>query len=482
MKTGLAILFFLITPLGLFGQNDSAYSKKHPSKLLLEDFDYLVNALEKTHPGLYWHTDTAEFINWMGFLRETIRNTDSLTETEFYRKAALLNFAISCAHTSIDFSGKHEQWWKQKALLLPFNIITLNGKYYVYQNYSNDTLLDVGSEIIAIDGRPINEIIDIIFQYIPADGHNSSRRKNVLKTGFYFYYSLAIKESAPTYKIKCTPKGLNNSTITTVKGITYKTLNEKRSSLKKPISPIHFSLIDSVDAGILKIATFRKDLFEKEGVDFEKTLDSVFNVLKEKNTGNLIIDLRDNGGGLSEYGAALISYLSPQPFVYCKNQWLTTDSLFSFMEYDIPETFLGFPAGIVKEDNGYKWKKHSVLGTRQNKPNYFNGRVYIITNGRCASTTVEVVSLAKTYKLAKIVGEEAGGSYKGNTSGVTGTVVLPHTKLVVSIPLVRFEMPVDPLNSSGLLPDYNIKPTIEEWLMGTDTEMETVIGLIKKTK
>ena len=43
--------------------------------------------------------------------------------------------------------------------------------------------------------------------------------------------------------------------------------------------------------------------------------DSMFTDLREKNISNLIIDIRDNGGGHSRVGDILLRYISPEPFI-----------------------------------------------------------------------------------------------------------------------------------------------------------------------
>lgn len=481
LKALLSYLIFLVTITGLSQSFNP--DKKFAARQLVQDFDYMSTALEKAHPGLYWHVDTNKFDDWKETIRETILRGDSLTETEFLRKAMLLTFPIGCSHTSIDFSEAHENWWQQNALLLPFNLFEADGKYYVYQNYSGNAILDFGTEILEIDGVPINRIFEQISLAVPSDGGNLSRIKNVLKTGFYYYYSFAIKESSEKYEVICLPKGKNDTATIIINGITKTQLDTKRNALNKKLPPIECSVNEELNTAVLTIRSFRKDLMDNAGVDYNRFLDSFFVLSGVLEYKNLVIDLRNNGGGLSEYGANLISYLSPKPFVYCANQWLTSDTLFNFIDYDIPETFQGFPKGVVKEDGGYKWKKHSILGVRNNdSTNYFKGKVYFITNGKCASTSTEVLSAVRTYKLGTIVGEEAGGSYKGNTSGVTGTIILPYTKAIVTIPMVRYEIPINKQNTKGLRPDYVITPTIDDWLNNRDVEMDFVLKQIGENK
>ena len=80
------------------------------------------------------------------------------------------------------------------------------------------------------------------------------------------------------------------------------------------------------------------------------------------------------------------------------------------------------------------------------------------------------------------MGEEVGGTYKGTTGGVMGTLFLPNTKLEVRIPLVRYEMAINHDNKSGLLPDYPVTRSAQDLLLGKDTEKEFVLDLIRNRK
>jgi hypothetical protein len=485
MKTRLARLLFLIIPLRLFGQSDSVYSKKYPSNVLLQDFDFLVSALSKTHPALIWQKQPYSFINNAAYLKKQIAQSDSLTENEFLSFAAKLNSAIQCAHTNISPSDAYDSWWKKEALLLPFNIIWARGNYYIYQNYSPDTTLSFGTQILAINGMPIKDIISKLFYYIPADGMNRTKKFFALRASFYRYYSYYIQQSSPTYTITYKKTEGEEKDSLVVAGISKDQLNTARDKLnnQKDNRPINAKSIDSLNTVVLSIPTFREDLFNDAGISFTNYLDAFFARLKTDSTQNLVIDLRDNGGGLSEYGAVLLSYLTDTAFVYCKNMWLANNTLFDFIEYDVPKTFEGFPQGIVKENGRYKWTKHSVLGWRQPAKNNFKGKVYVIINGGCSSTTAEIISLLKTQKQAVLIGEEMGGKYKGNNSGITGHITLPNTKITAKIAMVEYELAVDEENNQDFVfPDFLVWPTINDIKTGLDAEMDFTLNLIKDQK
>lgn len=479
MKNLLGFLALIVIYLPLRAQDNFNPAKKYSPTELLHDYDFLISTLKQTHPSLYWHTAEGDFEKYIKDTRTSIANGDSLTEIDFLQQVALLNNYIHCAHTSFDVSTGYETWWKENAPLIPFNLIEVEGKYY---EYLNDTF--PGVEIHAINGQPIDEIIETILPYIPADGSNQSRKKRVLKRGFYWYYYLYVNDTSTRFDITYSTINTTGKQIAHLNAIHKKTIDEARAKLKstKPKEVLNFEFLNNENTGVLTIPTFRQDLIEEGGQNFTEYLDSVFSLLNNSGIKNLVIDLRDNGGGLSEYGAVLLSHIAQKPFEYCKTQRLICDTLISYIDYDIPETFDGFPKGIVKEVDGYKWKKHSVLGTRQPAKNPYQGMVYIITNGKGASTTSEVISVVKTNKLAYIVGEEVGGTYKGTTGGVMGTLFLPNTKLEVRIPLVRYEMAINPDNKSGLLPDYPVTRSVKDWLLGKDTEKEFVLDLIRNRK
>ena len=124
---------------------------------------------------------------------------------------------------------------------------------------------------------------------------------------------------------------------------------------------------------------------------------------------------------------------------------------------------------------------HPNLGIQKNLNPTFKGKVYILINGGSFSATGECTSVIHFHKKALFVGEECGSGYYGNTSGFVPTLILPHTKIRVRIPLVRYTMAVSGyLSDRGIIPDYPVIPTIKDILNGKDTELDAVIKLIKK--
>jgi C-terminal processing protease CtpA/Prc len=198
-------------------------------------------------------------------------------------------------------------------------------------------------------------------------------------------------------------------------------------------------------------------------------------------TKTLILDLRNNGGGADELGKLLLSYLLDKPFKYYDDLVINARE-FSFQKYtNLPKSL---PAdALERQPNGkYRFVKHPNWGLQQPSKPAFAGKVFILINGGSFSTTAEFLSQAHFHKRATFIGEESGGGYYGNTSGVVARLTLPHTKAVVYVPLMTYYMAVKGYKAAahGVLPDHPIRYTIEELLEGKDKELALALELARK--
>ena len=154
-----------------------------------------------------------------------------------------------------------------------------------------------------------------------------TRKYYSLRRGFYRYYSYYWDCVSKSFTIGFETANGELSEIEII-GIRKEVFDSRRKELEDGHnSPVSFKFLESNSTAVLKVESFRNDLMEKENIVFKDYVDSCFTQLKQSKTKNLVIDLRDNGGGYSEYGAILYSYLSDTAFEYCKNQIVTTDKL-----------------------------------------------------------------------------------------------------------------------------------------------------------
>jgi C-terminal processing protease CtpA/Prc len=241
-----------------------------------------------------------------------------------------------------------------------------------------------------------------------------------------------------------------------------------------------FQLLDAAAIAVMNIHGFSEFVDPKHRKTLAEFFQESFDAMKQKGTKTLILDVRNNGGGEDELGKRLLSYPLDQPFHYY-DRLVINARQFGFNKYaqlsDIPAD------AVERMSNGkYRVVRHPNLGIQQPSKPTFSGKVLILMNGHSVSTTAEFLAQAHFHKRAKFIGEESGGAYYGNTSGVVPAVTLPNTKLIVYVPLVAYYLAVNGYEAAahGVLPDYPVRDRIEELIEGKDKELDLALELARQ--
>jgi C-terminal processing protease CtpA/Prc len=105
--------------------------------------------------------------------------------------------------------------------------------------------------------------------------------------------------------------------------------------------------------------------------------------------------------------------------------------------------------------------------------------VFALVNGGSFSATGEVASVLRVHDRVIFIGEETGAGRTGNSSGIMVGLTLPESKITITIPLVGYYMPIEPgpRPERGIMPDYEVLPTVEDLLTGRDAVMERALEL-----
>ena len=92
-----------------------------------------------------------------------------------------------------------------------------------------------------------------------------------------------------------------------------------------------------------------------------------------------------------------------------------------------------------------------------------------------------MTAILKEHNRATFIGEEPGGNPIENISGVQYFLTLPATGNRILMPFIRFKMNVDFENTGrGILPDYPVRPSINDIINGHDKVMAFTLDLIQK--
>jgi C-terminal processing protease CtpA/Prc len=132
----------------------------------------------------------------------------------------------------------------------------------------------------------------------------------------------------------------------------------------------------------------------------------------------------------------------------------------------------------------YELVNRSNLGLQQPASPHFGGQVLILIDGQGFSTSAEFAAVAHASGRAIFIGEETSGSYYGNDSGITPTIVLPNTKLRIDVPLIAYYTAVTGTHDldRGVLPDCDITYSIADELAGRDRALDTALEIASGQK
>ena len=440
----------------------------------------MVGSLQDFHPGLYWYRSRQELED---IFKVTVAKLDHpMSEHEYLRVLGSVISKIGCGHTQLRLSDSTYQAYREENNYFPLSVIVLDNKLYATQSVDNS--IDAGNEILSINDLSTDSLIRIFKESHWTEGLHHSIMYNEISRYFKHYsYSIFIG-NAEQYVIEYIDSEGNRR----------KSVLEK--DLKKYSSPIvdytfsdnlnlSFYSVNEISAAILDVNVFFDWKKEGKKYKFSKELSKAFEKIDASGVDNLVIDLRDNGGGRAPY--ELFSYLYDSNFTFFDRMEFILDKESAYAKYCEPKLSKLWISRQTKKsnqinDSTYQLKNEPMLKEQEpSKPQFF-GNLYILINGGCFSATSDLAALIKSHKLATFVGTETGGSYYGNTSMEDAWVTLQNSEVRVKIPLVRHFLPVEPVIplGRGVIPDYQVEQSITDLKNGVDTQMEFVFTLLKE--
>ncbi|MCK0147105.1 S41 family peptidase [Arenibacter sp. F26102] len=444
---------------------------------LKEDFQLFRTALEEAHPGIYRYEDKSVLDDSFNVVAKALAGP--LTQQEFYKKLNPIVAKIGCGHTKLMPSEDNGFiYYYNTENLFPLKLFLEGHKAYVLSSYDSSIKIKPGTEIIAINGMAIKDIINGLLNNLFSDGHNQSFKYYELNRYFSALFSnFYLEEGKGQDKISITYMDHRRNGIMDLPVVSYQRIKEIDDEEMNEI-PYQLEFKDG-NTALLTLRTFWPN---DEKYNFEGFLKQSFATINDKNIQNLILDLRGNEGGKDGYGTLLLSYLMDTEFRYYDKLVLATNERFSFMEHaQLPEGYDQLRSLITQtEDGEFRWEHNENLHIQIPQENRFTGEVFVLIDGACFSVTSEFSAVAHYLHRATFIGDETGGGYYGNNSGAFAIVTLPNSKLKLGIPLMAYYTAVKDYEfiDRGIVPHYQVQPTITGVLLGRDEVMEKVVAII----
>ena len=408
-------IFTIIIPIVL---TSNSFSQSIDIQSWTEDIDFYKTNLEKNHIDLYNTISKVEFEQEMQKLKS---NLNKKTDTDVIIDLMQLTRKIGDGHTAFSLRGVETH-------LFPIEIYKVNGQWRVIK--TTEKYKDIlGKELIAIDGKPMKQVEDEvskIAQYVENEQSKITRVAQYSMISELLYgLHLTQKEFDAIFtfldenerKTEVTLKSLNSKDY--YENVEFKSLETVIPEIDKPINTKHdylwFSPIKTTQAIYIKFESYPS--FE----EMETFGASVLNHINNNNIKQIVIDLRNNGGGDFFVGTFLAYYLN------------LADNI--------------------------DWKSG----------------VYVLTDKVTFSAATSNASQFRQILNAKIVGEPTGSNPTGYQD--MGQFTLPNSGMIVTYSkrLFRFQDKV----TQGVQPDVLIKYNWQSYSKGIDNMIEWVINDIK---
>lgn len=489
----LKILFFLLLPAIVISQNE-----KWPTEKLKQDLTIFREIREKANSGLYKYRTKQQI--------DSIYNT---AFSELNEPQTLLGFYKIILKIT-DFEGS-----LHNDTTLPDDFKNSSGSYFPFPvklvennlliNFKNKEL-PLGSKIHSLNGIKIKDILRSLDKYYTTDGYNISGKSIGIGRSFakYFEMEYGFKKSfLVEYSLPHKTK-LLSKIIFGVSDENRKTNFKHRFSL--PIDSLQYATAEkkysfktiSKNTAILSIHTFAigRNAADPKHLVYKTYLESCFSFLsKNTNIKNLIVDVRNNGGGTDPNDIMTFSYLAQKPYRENANAYVNFQEI-PFSEYFVYEETEPQKKEEEKKDfeNDLKEEFPTFKNDRfiqsdqfnallQPDKNHFKGQIYLLISPRIASAGSLFASLVTGNTNAITIGEETMGGYFGHNGHTPVEYELPNTKIKTQFSIVNLEQDVptkeNQIFGRGVIPDYEVKQTLNDFLNNRDTQLEYTLKLIK---
>lgn len=375
--------------------------------------------------------DLVPQVNWDSIYRAYIPKVLAAQDkSEYYRVLTKFYNHLNDGHSLIIAPN---ELWDEMYATLPIRTKLLDDKVVITRLKSTDevyALLQPRTIIHKINGQPVQEYTEANIAPLIASStpHDLQAR---LYSHFFTRGNLAepvsLELETPEGKVftHSFPRKAMGQLFPSAKDYSYKKLNDSTS--------------------LLTINTFMQ-------ADVIKLYDSIFQGPHPK---NLIVDLRENGGGNGGNGFALIGYLTGEPFPMSKQ---------IMRRYKPVQRAWGGEPDIL-EIGDYTWKP-------QNK-SVFTGKVIVLSGPDTYSAAEDFISSFKHIKRGTVIGETTGGS-----TGQPLTFQLPFGGMGVVCAKRDLLPDWNEFVGVGIAPDVVVKPTLQAYLAGKDEAMEAALKML----
>ncbi len=448
------LLIFLLLCIACMGRAQKI-SDLSPEQLK-EELGLLEQALAKYNPAMYAYNSKAAFHQRIVEIQKTI--IEPIGAIHYFK---LLCWAVAGANEAhLTVGSQKDAFYKgffgDEYKSLPLGVRYIGDKIYVWRNFSSDSTLEQGDEILSINGHSAAAIRQQIFKYTASDGAIETSKQNRLSKELSARYFWFI-EQPDFFTVEYRKKGSEQSQELELAALSRPEMSKwsirrgYKTDQPKGIAKFYNFYINNGVAHLI-LRSFDEEIAKENDIKAYTFYERIFKRLRQNKIKNLVIDVRDNIGGMKEFGDDML------PFVLKKNR-----------------------KGIYRELISWNGEKVEAAFPKRSRW-AFKGDLYILVNGGTFSTAAHIAKYLREFAEATTIGEETGSRYEGFAAGNYHHYFLPYSQIRIGIPnkwVKNIISEKQQTKNRGLIPDYPITLSIDDMMEGRDRVREKAEELIK---
>lgn len=434
---------------------------------MVNDLVQLNESIQEIHPSPFLYiTDS---VYYQSYKKALSAASTEKTVLEFAQIVADFVHGIKDSHTNFNPRDLLFQANRKKTVV-PFYLKEINGKYFLDKIYLES--LPIGCEILQVNEFKTDSLYQLSKRFCFREGDAFLPQTEIASKMAGIVFNLFNTAPIITFKY-VSFKGDTLSKI--CPALTVKKMMRMKNWYDSEELTYYF---DKNNVAVLTVKSFETGNLSK----YKKQVDFFFSEVERKKCKNVVIDLRDNRGGLILAQEYLISYLNKakvnqqMTYLYKRSKFDRFSLLPFYQRWQFQKKArLVYPRGIISKEYDFF---QSPLGTvktilydylPKNQMNkVYEGECTLVINGFSMSASALFASWFRDNQRGKIIGSPCMGPMSG-TFGNSATIRLKNSQFPIMISTLKFTpTKYEKIQLEPIQPDVLIQKNVNDLIQKSD--------------
>ena len=456
---------------------------RFPVEVVREDLKFLYETLQRAHYDLFASNRREEFDREYERIQASI--DEPLTAIQVNRLLQPFVALARHGHCNIEFpANSYIAYLRGGGTVFPLNLFFEEQRVRVLDNYSSDPTIIAGDEIVSINGRSMEIVLESIHRHVSGENAHSKNVQIEMLTFPRLFW--IVNGACETFTLGISRAGtaVVETEVPAISGGAF----EDRMGRKKAVSDPSREFAVMGDVAYLRPGAFYNvpktgslqisaDMLDNTA--FTAFLDECFAEIRESGLDDLIIDLRGNPGGASTFSNPMVAFFASEPFIGGSSLSIRVSEHNKAFWKDVEITspiMTAIKEGVLSGDNGSRFDVPLEDFKHQPRDDdlRFDGDVFVLINRFSFSEAIVISAMIQDCGFGTLIGEQTSPVNFGNARQFK----LPATGMTVTFPAAHFVRVNGDASIEGTLPDL--------WVSGdplteADEMLEYALNMIRES-